>query len=66
MEEKPTASRNNTPPQTPTWVKIFFIVISLLVLIVIIVHLMGVRFDHGGASGLFSVALCQLNVLQIS
>lgn len=65
MEEKPNASRNTAPPRTPTWVKIFFVMVALLIFIVIIVHLLGVRFDHGGASGLFSVALSQFNVLQI-
>ena len=65
MEEKPNASRNNTPPKTPAWVKVFFVVIILLVLIVIIAHLMGLRFDHGGASALFSISMSQLNVLYI-
>jgi hypothetical protein len=65
MEEKPNASRNNTPPKTPAWVKAFFIVIVLLVLIVIIAHLMGLRFDHGGASALFSISITHLNVQQI-
>jgi hypothetical protein len=65
MEEKPNASRNNTPPKTPPWVKAFFIVILLLILIVIIAHLMGLRFDHGGVSNLFSFSMSQLNVQQI-
>jgi len=66
MEEKSKTSRNNTPPKTPAWVKAFFIVILLLILIVIIAHLMGLRFDHGGVSGLLSILMIQLNVLQIS
>lgn len=65
MEEKSNASRNSTPPKTPTWVKAFFIVILLLILIVIIAHVMGLRFDHGGVSGLFSISISQLNILQI-
>ena len=59
MEEKPSASRNSTPPKTPTWVKIFFILIALLILIVIAVHLMGIRFDHGGATSLMGILMNQ-------
>ena len=65
MEEKPNASRNNTPPKTPAWVKAFFIAIALLILIVIIAHLMGLRFDHGGVSSLFSILMSQLNVQKV-
>ena len=65
MEEKPNASRNNTPPKTPAWVKAFFIVILLLILVVIIAHLMGLRVDHGGASGLFRIPMSRLNTLYI-
>ena len=55
MLENPNSSRGNTPPKTPAWVKVFFILFALLILVVIAVHLMGVRFDHGGASGWLSV-----------
>ena len=65
MEEKPNTSRNNTPPKTPTWVKVFFVGIVLLILIVIIAHLMGLRFDHGAVSGLISMLMSQLKVVQI-
>ena len=65
MEEKSNNSRNSTPPQTPAWVKAFFIVIVLLILIVIVAHLMGLRFDHGGVSELFNISMSQLNVLYI-
>jgi hypothetical protein len=65
MEEKPNASRNNTPPKTPTWVKAFFVVVVLLILIVVIAHLMGLRFDHGGTSGLISISMSHLSIPQI-
>ena len=65
MEEKPNASRNYAPPKTPAWVKAFFIAIALLILIVIIAHLMGLRFDHGGVSSLFSILMSQLNVQKV-
>ena len=65
MEEKSNNSRNSTPPQTPAWVKAFFIVIVLLILIGIVAHLMGLRFDHGGVSELFSISMSQLNILYI-
>ena len=64
MEEKPTASHNSTPPKTPTWVKVFFIVIALLILIVIAVHLMGVRFDHSGATGSLRLLMSYAKPLQ--
>lgn len=50
MAEKQNIPGNSTPPRTPGWVKIFFIIIVLLVVVVVVAHLMGLRFDHGGAA----------------
>ena len=49
MAENQNIPGRGAPPKTPGWVKAFFIVILLLVLIVILAHLMGLRFDHGAA-----------------
>jgi hypothetical protein len=65
MEDKPNAPRNNTPPKTPAWVKAFFIVILVLIVIVIIAHLLGLRVDHRGVSGVSSLVINQINVQQI-
>jgi Ca2+/H+ antiporter len=40
-------SENQKPPSTPGWVKAFVILLIALVLIVVIAHLLGFRFDHG-------------------
>ncbi len=50
MAEKQNVPGNSTPPSTPGWVKVFFIIIVLLIVIVVVAHLMGLRFDHGGAT----------------
>lgn len=47
MAENPNIPGRDTPPKTPGWVKVFFIVILFLVVFVILAHLMGLRFDHG-------------------
>lgn len=47
MAENPNIPGRDTPPRTPGWVKVFFIVILFLVVIVILAHVMGLRFDHG-------------------
>jgi len=54
MAENPNPLGRATPPKTPGWVKVFFIIILFLVLIVIFAHLMGLRFDHG--AGVFVLA----------
>ena len=50
MTEKQNAPQRNTPPGTPGWVKVFFILIILFIIAVVIVHLLGFRFNHGGAT----------------
>ena len=65
MSENPNSPRGSVPPKTPVWVKVFFILIVLIILIVVAVHLMGVRFDHGGGASLFGVLMSNVNALQI-
>jgi hypothetical protein len=52
MSENQKTSSRGSPPGTPGWVKAFIIVLILLVGIVVVVHLLGVRFDHGGGGTL--------------
>jgi hypothetical protein len=51
----------------PGWVKAFLIVLVVLVAVVVIVHLMGIRFDHGGGGTLLSglVSLLENAVEQV-
>jgi hypothetical protein len=56
-----------SPPGMPGWVKAFIIVLVVLVAVVVIVHLMGIRFDHGGGGMLLSglVSLLENAVEQV-
>ena len=47
MSENQKVSGRGSPPSTPRWVKLFVIILIALVLIVVIAHLTGIRFDHG-------------------
>lgn len=54
MSENQNPPGRVTPPKTPRWVIIFVVVLVLLVALVVIVHLMGFRFDHGTGAILFN------------
>ena len=56
-----------SPPSMPGWVKAFLIFLVVLVAVVVIVHLMGIRFDHGGGGTLLSglVSLLENAVEQV-
>ena len=47
MSETPNTPGRGSPPSTPRWVIISLILFVLLVAVVVIVHLLGFRFDHG-------------------
>jgi hypothetical protein len=63
MTENQNIPRRSTPPKTPGWVKVFFIVIALLIIVVVLAHLLGLRFDHGtGATFLYALQYAQLRI----
>jgi len=65
MQENQNVPGGGSPPSTPRWVKVFVIIFIALVVIVVIVHLMGFRFDHGaGKTLLRSFALFALSPMQ--
>ena len=47
MSENQKMPGRGAPPGTPRWVKAFVIILIALILLVIVVHLMGFRVDHG-------------------
>ena len=49
----------DVPPRTPGWVKVFVAILIVLVVIVVIAHLLGFRFDHG-AGAAFSGSVVSL------
>ena len=54
-------SKNQRPsPKMPRWVKMFVILLIALILLVIVVHVMGFRFDHG-TSGMLVGGLAHRN-----
>ncbi len=54
MQENQKLPGGGSPPSTPRWVKVFVIIFIVLVLLVVIVHLAGFRFDHGAGNTLSS------------
>jgi hypothetical protein len=54
MSEPSNTPGRGAPPSIPGWVKAFLVVLIVLVAVVVIVHLMGIRFDHGGGGTLLS------------
>lgn len=40
-------------PGVPRWVKVFVVILIVLILFVIVVHIIGFRFDHGAGALLF-------------
>lgn len=64
MAEKQNVPGNSTPPRTPGWVKVFFIIIAVLIVIVVVVHLRGLRFDHGAGAALFDVLAVHPSLMQ--
>lgn len=67
MSEPSKVPERGSPPRIPGWVKAFLIVLIVIVAAVIIVHLMGIRFDHGGGGTLLSglVSLLENAVEQV-
>ena len=63
MTENQNVPGRSTPPKMPAWVKVFFIIIAILIVIVILAHLMGFRLDHGtGAAFLYALQHVQLRI----
>jgi hypothetical protein len=63
MTENQNIPGRSTPPKTPGWVKVFFIVIAVLIVVVVLAHLLGLRFDHEtGSTFLYALQSTQLRM----
>jgi hypothetical protein len=47
MEEDRKMSNRELPPSTPRWVKVFFIIAIVLILLFVIMKITGIGGDHG-------------------
>ena len=67
MSENKKIPGRGAPPRTPSWVKVFVIVLIILAVIVVVAHLAGFRFDHGGEGTLLSsfASLIENTALQL-